>query len=81
MKKMLVALPLVFLLLVLMFVAAAFAFAAVLLRALSNRVEQTMLAWTSVNDGLGDLRRGSGRGSGRGGDWCLGGGRGAPVCT
>lgn len=44
-------------LLVLMLIATVLAFGAIYLRDLSNRVEQTMLTWTTVNDGLNDLRR------------------------
>jgi GGDEF domain-containing protein len=46
-----------FFLLLLMLIASLLAFGAVYLRDLSNRVEQTMLTWTTVNDGLSDLRR------------------------
>ena len=44
-------------LMVLVLMASCLAFAAVYLRDLSNRVEQTMLAWNTVHDGLSDLRR------------------------
>jgi GGDEF domain-containing protein len=42
---------------IMILVAICLGFAAVYLRDISNRVEQTMLTWNSVNDGLGDLRR------------------------
>lgn len=41
----------------LILMATSLAFAAVYLRDLSNRVEQTMLTWNTVHDGLSDLRR------------------------
>lgn len=43
-------------LLILMLIGSLLAFAAVYLRDISNRVEQTMLTWKSVNDGLVDMR-------------------------
>jgi GGDEF domain-containing protein len=42
---------------VLMLMAVCLGFAAVYLRDIGNRVEQTMLTWNTVNDGLSDLRR------------------------
>lgn len=45
------------LMIVLMLFASLLAFAAVYLRDISNRVEQTMMTWNTVNDGLNDLRR------------------------
>jgi GGDEF domain-containing protein len=42
---------------ILILIAVCLGFAAVYLRDISNRVEQTMLTWNSVNDGLGELRR------------------------
>ena len=42
---------------ILILMAVCLGFAAVYLRDISNRVEQTMMTWNSVNDGLGDLRR------------------------
>ncbi len=44
-------------LMVLMLMASAAAFGAIYLRDISNRVEQTLLTWSTVNDGLSDLRR------------------------
>lgn len=45
------------LLMVLLLMASLLAFAAVYLRDISDRVEQTMLTWNTVNDGLNDMRR------------------------
>jgi hypothetical protein len=42
---------------ILMLMAVCLGFAAVYLRDIGNRVEQTMLTWNTVNDGLSDLRR------------------------
>lgn len=47
----------IFFLMFLMLLATVLALGAIYLRDISNRVEQTMLTWTTVNDGLSDLRR------------------------
>jgi GGDEF domain-containing protein len=44
-------------LMILMLMASLTAFGAVYLRDMSRRVEQTLLTWSTVNDGLSDLRR------------------------
>ncbi len=44
-------------LVMLILMATCLGFAAIYLRDIGNRVEQTMLTWNMVNDGLSDLRR------------------------